>query len=294
MCHPNDLYTLYTRLRDHFGDLYGEACAAPWWPIFGDDPPFEMLLAAILVQQTRWEKVEQTILRLRDAGLLSPSALAQTGASTLVSLLRSVSFYTQKSAGITAISSYLCTHYGGSMAAMLNQPTDLLRSELLSLPRIGPETADVVLLYAGRHAVFVVDDYTRRLFDRVRPSLKITPSLPKQGEQRRQQEVPWKRSRYAVVRSCIESNLLHTLQQQRTTSPHSLQLSTQHVYANYHALINEQCVRYCLTRKPRCDGPPARRIYSIQQGRDSYLERSEGCPLREMCAFYQEHYHSGV
>jgi hypothetical protein len=60
------------------------------------------------------------------------------------------------------------------------------------------------------------------------------------------------------------------------------------VYAAYHALINEQCVRYCTARRPRCDGPPGRRVYSVQKGRESYLDRRDGCPLREVCAFYQQ------
>jgi endonuclease-3 related protein len=67
-------------------------------------------------------------------------------------------------------------------------------------------------------------------------------------------------------------------------------LNAQHsaLYADFHAQINEACVRYCLSR-PRCDGPPARRVYSAQAGRESYLSSDAGCPLRGVCAWYQAH-----
>jgi endonuclease-3 related protein len=249
--------TIYERLLAHFG--------APrnWWPIFGDDAPFEMLLGAVLVQQTRWETVEGAILRLREAGLLDPAALAGADSATLVALLRPVAFHSQKAAGIIAICAYLVQHYNASVAALLRQPTAPLRRELLALPRIGPETADVILLYAGRHPVFVVDDYTRRLMGRIDPA-------PAFG---------WNRARYNAVQQQIESGLAGSEIQ-------NLQPEIQNLYADYHALINEQCVRYCLASRPRCDGPPARRIYSLQAGRESYLSRQEGCPLRAFCAYY--------
>ncbi len=254
------LAAISAALRDSFGLM------PAWWPIFGDDAPFEILLGAVLVQQTRWEAVEQAILQLRAAGLLSPPELARADADRLADLLRPVAFYRQKAAGLLAISAYLCTHYGGDTAALLAQPTAPLRHELLKLPRIGPETADVILLYAGGHAVFVVDDYTRRLFGRVAP-LPTTPAATPPD---------WPRARYAAVQQYIEHELANEDQDRL------------HLYASYHALINEVCVRYCLARRPRCDGPPARRIYSVQEGRESYLDRHDGCPLRSMCAFYQQ------
>lgn len=263
------LYTVYTLLRTHFGAM--DDIVGNWWPIFGTDAPFEMLLGSILVQQTRWESVEVSIMRLRDAGLLTPHMLAQTDIDTLVPLLRSVAFYRQKAAGIVAVSAYISTQYGGSVATMLNQPTGALREELLALPRIGPETADVILLYAGGHTVFVVDDYTRTLLDRVAPH--IQHSLD--------EKFSWKRARYAKVRECIERELSHCLEGMHIATDRWRAL-----YADYHALINEQCVRYCQTRRPRCDGPPARRVYSMQEGRDSYLDCESGCPLRPLCAFY--------
>lgn len=84
------IHDVYSRLRDHFGPPH------KWWPVFGDDAPFEMMLGAILVQQTRWESVEGAIVRLRDAGLLSAHALGEADATHLAALLRPVAFHTQK------------------------------------------------------------------------------------------------------------------------------------------------------------------------------------------------------
>jgi endonuclease-3 related protein len=274
---PGSLQHIYAILQQHFGTLHDEAAPSAWWPIFGDEPLFEMLLGAVLVQQTRWETVEGAIVRLRDASLLAPSALARATADTLAPLLRPVAFYTQKAVGIITISAHICASHDGSLAAMLAQPTASLRRELLDLPRIGPETADVIMLYAGNHPVFVVDEYTRRLFGRIAPELSSEPSDAPHFD--------WQRARYDVVRARIEQELASTLDGSGPT-PTSKMRRWEALYADYHALINEQCVRYCLAR-PRCDGPPARRVYSRQAGRESYLERHEGCPLRPICTFHQ-------
>jgi endonuclease III related protein len=270
------LHTLYTLLRDHFGPLTGPEASRPWWPIFGPDPLVEILVGAILVQQTRWETVEGAVLRLREAGLLSIPALAQAEPGALATLIRPAAFHTQKAPGLVAIAGYVQQHYAGSLATMLAQPSAALRRELLSLPRVGPETADVIMLYGGNHPVFVVDAYTRRLFGRV---------LNGDGAIDKEESFAWERAPYETVRQHIERELEIT-----PSTPHPLTGSATHphtaLYADYHAQINEACVRYCLST-PRCDGPPARRVYSLQQGRESYLASHEGCPLRSICRYYQ-------
>lgn len=258
------LAAIFARLRAHFGSLTGPEAARPWWPIFGTDVPFEMLVGAVLVQQTRWETVERAILRLLSAGLLSPQAIAGSSAETLAGLIRPAAFYGQKATGLIAIARHIVADHGGDTARMLARPTAQVRDELLRLPRIGRETCDVILLYAGGHPVFVIDAYTRRLFERVAPALSSNaddgPAAPL-----------WQRP-YESLRRTIETELSHH-------DPAAL-------YAEFHAQINEVCVRYCLTR-PRCDGPPARRVYSRQEGRESYLGRHDGCPLRPVCAWYR-------
>jgi endonuclease-3 related protein len=290
------LVDTYAALRQHFGTLTGLDAPRPWWPLFSDDQPFEILVGAVLVQQTRWETVEAATLRLIAAGLLTPPALAAADPVELALQIRPAAFHTQKAAGLIAIATYLCERYAGSTAAMLAQPTALLRAELLGLPRIGPETCDVIMLYGGGHPVFVVDEYTRRLFERVdvRSGLSAKggstgdegePRARKRGEEEAngrgtasEKRPFWRRASYEAMRLAIEAELSGTL------SPVPSPLSA--LFAEYHAQINEACVRYCLAR-PRCDGPPARRVYSIQQGRENYLDREDGCPLRPVCAYYQ-------
>jgi endonuclease-3 related protein len=266
------LIDIYSALRDHFGPLHGPDARAHWWPLFGDDPAFEIIVGAVLVQQTRWETVEAAVVRLLAAGLLGPPALAAADPAALAARIRPVAFHTQKAPGLIAMAGHICERYGGDAAAMLGQPTAELRRELLALPRVGRETCDVIMLYGGGHPVFVVDEYTRRLFERVGPGMQ-------KAKGKRQKAGPW-RLPYEALRLAIEAELADT---QHST------LNTQHLsalYADFHAQINEACVRYCLTR-PRCDGPPARRVYSAQAGRESYLGSDAGCPLRGVCAWYR-------
>lgn len=267
------LSELYGRLRAHFGALTGPQAARPWWPIFGNDAPFEMLVGAVLVQQTRWETVEGAILRLLAAGLLSPAAMAEADAGTLAVLIRPAAFHTQKAPGLIAIARHIVAGYGGVTALLLARPTGELRDELLRLPRIGRETCDVIMLYAGGHPVFVIDAYTRRLFARVAPPLVSADHGASHGA-----GTLWRRP-YEVLRRAIEAEL-------QLDQPGADPQAAAALYADYHAQINELCVRYCLTQ-PRCDGPPARRVYSRQPGRESYLGRADGCPLREVCAHYR-------
>jgi len=264
------LAAIYGLLREHFGPIHGPDAARQWWPIFGDDPPFEMIAGAVLVQQTRWETVEAAVLRLLDAGLLSPPAMAAADPAALAALIRPAAFHTQKAPGLIAIAQHICRSYAGSAAGMLARPSAALRAELLALPRVGRETCDVIMLYGGGHPVFVVDEYTRRLFERVAPA--------GQGDKGAEggPATIW-RAPYEALRAHIEAELAGGEEPAPALAA---------LYAEYHALINEECVRYCLSR-PRCDGPPARRVYSRQDGRDSYLDRQEGCPLRPVCAFYR-------
>jgi endonuclease-3 related protein len=255
---PTTLPTIYTLLHAHFGQLHGAEAVRPWWPLLGADAAFEMLVGAVLVQQTRWETVEAAIRRLVERDWLAPAQLAACDPAELAALIRPAAFHRQKAPGLIAIAQHIVARYAGSTAHLLARPTQELRRELLALPRIGYETCDVIMLYGGGHTLFVVDEYTRRLFERVQPTLPDTTSAP-----------IW-RAPYEVLRTGIE----------RAITPSAA------LYADYHAQINEACVRYCLSR-PRCDGPPARRVYSQQAGRESYLDRDDGCPLRGVCAFYQ-------
>ncbi len=270
------LATIYTLLREHFGALSGPEAARPWWPLYGDDPPFEILVGAVLVQQTRWETVEAAIMRLIAAELLSPRAMAAADPAELAALIRPAAFHTQKAPGLIAIARHIGEHYAGSTALMLARPTPALRAELLALPRVGRETCDVTMLYGGAHPLFVVDEYTRRLFERVGPQVGAWADQGAGAPEVGRRPLTLWRQPYDLLRTVIEVELSEHLPDPGLQPAY---------YAEYHAQINEACVRYCLTR-PRCDGPPARRVYSRQAGRDSYLGRAEGCPLRPVCGYY--------
>src|SRR5690242_10099079 len=155
------LLALYHALDAHFGH------EPHWWPLVSDTPQFEIMIGAVLVQQTRWETVEAAVLRLRVAGLLSPAALAAADTGALALLLRPCAFHTQKAPGLQAICRYLVERYGGDVGALLAQPRAPLRAELLALPRIGRETADAIMLFGGAHPLFIVDAYARRLLARL-------------------------------------------------------------------------------------------------------------------------------
>ncbi len=239
---------IYRRLVAHFGPLHGPQATSPWWPIISDNPSLEILIGAVLVQQTRWETVAGAVERMHAAGLIELAALANADADDLAKLIYPCAFYRQKASGLIALARAIQERYR-DLAAMLSRPTAALRAELLQLPRIGPETADVILLYAGQHPLFVVDAYTRRIFARVVPD-----------------RLAWERASYALVQQEITEEL-----------PANPQL-----FADFHAQLNELAARYCLVR-PRCDGPPARRGYSRLRE-----EAGAGCPLRTVCAWYRE------
>ncbi len=123
----------YETLRDALGPMH-------WWPA---RTPFEVIVGAILTQNTAWGNVERAIANLHRERLLTPRALERVPLGTFVRFLR--------------------RDFGGSLARMFRTPTAELRERLLGVHGIGPETADSILLYAGSHRVFVVDAYTKRI-----------------------------------------------------------------------------------------------------------------------------------
>ncbi|MEM8533402.1 MAG: DNA repair protein [Chloroflexota bacterium] len=254
------LFAFYQKLHEHYGyEPY-------WWPIFTDTPQFEIMVGAVLVQQTRWDTVEGAIIRLRDAALLSPAALARADVTTVAMLLRPCAYHSQKAQGLQQICRYIEQRYDGDVATLLAQECTGLRTELLALPRIGPETADAILLYAGGHPKFVVDAYARRLFTRI----DLFPGFD------------FQRARYDVVQYLVEEafrgSVLHF--------PH-LDGSLRHFLWDLHALINEECIHHCLSSKPRCDRTGVPRTFLDARKCARHCVSCEGCPLRPMCAVYQ-------
>jgi len=150
------LQEVYRRLFDAFGPQN-------WWP---GDTQFEILVGAILVQNTNWQNVERAIRNLREADLLEPHRLYELPEEELQELIRPAGYYRVKAVRLRALLRFLVERYDGSLEAMFQRPMADLREELLSVHGVGPETADSILLYAGAMPIFVVDAYTYRVFSR--------------------------------------------------------------------------------------------------------------------------------
>ena len=134
-----------------------------WWPY---TDPFEVAVSAVLTQRARWEGAAGAMAALRDAGLLTPTALAAAPLEDLERCLRPAGFYRQKARTLKAIASRLCDAYGGRWGTLLALDTPTLRRELLGWRGVGDETADAILLYAADRPAFVIDAYTKRLMGR--------------------------------------------------------------------------------------------------------------------------------
>jgi endonuclease-3 related protein len=130
-----------------------------WWPA---DTRLEMMLGAILTQNTAWTNVEMAIENLRIAGALNLAALERASAKQLARWIRPAGYFNQKAGYIKAMTRTLRDRFDGSLHRLFALDTPALRRELLSWKGVGPETADSILLYAGKRPVFVVDAYTRR------------------------------------------------------------------------------------------------------------------------------------
>jgi len=147
---------IHKRLFEHFGPLN-------WWP---GETQFEMIVGAILTQNTAWKNVEKAIANLKGAGALSPDALHKMPAARLAQLIRPSGYFNIKAKRLKSLLDFLFREYGGSIARMFREKPDALREKLLAVNGVGPETADSILLYAGRIPTFVVDAYTKRIFSR--------------------------------------------------------------------------------------------------------------------------------
>lgn len=208
--------TLKNRLLEIFDLLLSQYGHLHWWPA---ETPFEVCVGAILTQNTNWGNVGKAITNLRREGLLSPQALRELPVERLAEVIRPAGFFNVKSVRLKEFVGWLFDRHGGSLERMLSGDWQELRSELLAVRGIGPETCDSILLYAGHMPTFVVDAYTKRLFS----ALGLVP--PKAG--------------YEEVRDLFMDNL-----------PPDVEL-----FNEYHALIVEHCKRHCRT-KPRCPGCP--------------------------------------
>lgn len=150
------LLEIYEKLFAAFGPQH-------WWPA---RTPFEVILGAILAQNTAWKNAAAAIANLDRNGLLSLEGLCGLDGAQLEALVRPSGFYRQKAKRIMTFCDHIQKNYHGCLEQFLDQDMEPLRQELLTIRGIGPETADSIVLYAAFKPSFVVDAYTWRIFSR--------------------------------------------------------------------------------------------------------------------------------
>jgi endonuclease-3 related protein len=210
---PNAWSRIYRRLFAHYGPQH-------WWP---GDTPFEVMVGAILTQNTAWSNVERAIVKLKAAGVLDAERLISLSDAALAELIRPAGYFNVKARRLKALCQYLAQE--GVLAAperLVDQAGPIeLRRRLLGVHGIGEETADSILLYALDLPSFVVDAYTRRIFGRL--------GLLAGSET------------YAAIQALFQGNLP----------------GDPNIYNDYHALIVQLGKSACRPR-PRCGECPLR------------------------------------
>lgn len=205
------LKLLYQRLLDHFGPQH-------WWP---GDTPFEVLVGAMLTQNTSWTNAAQAIANLKKAEVLSLAGLRALAPEQLAGLIRPAGYYNLKEKRLRNLLDLAARDFDGNLNALFALPLSRARKKLLSCNGVGPETADSILLYAGGLPTFVVDAYTRRVLERHGFDIG--------------------KSDYGAVQALFMDHL-----------PRDAPM-----FNEYHALLVILCKEYCKKSSALCSGCPA-------------------------------------
>jgi endonuclease III related protein len=233
-------------LARYFDSMLRKLGPQDWWPA---RTRFEIIVGAVLTQNTSWRNVVLALRGMRQKRLLDPARLERASLAEIEVCIRPAGFYRQKSRTLRRLLVWLESHCGASLAKMFSRPPQELRRELLEIKGLGPETVDAILLYAGGHPIFVADAYTRRILERH----GLVPSGAK----------------YAMVQEFLHNNLA----------------ADPRLFNEYHALLVEIGKRYCKRPAPLCDecplkdfltGPSAREI--IRESRTVHERQCE--PVR--------------
>lgn len=146
---------IYKLLYNHFGFLN-------WWP---GETVDEIIIGAVLTQNTNWKNVEKSLKRLKENNLISIEKIANMKKEDLARLIRPSGFFNQKAQRLINLAKNIMSY--GSIEQFFNKDIESLRKELLEINGIGKETADSIILYAANKPIFVIDAYTRRIINRV-------------------------------------------------------------------------------------------------------------------------------
>ncbi|MFZ0311706.1 MAG: base excision DNA repair protein [Candidatus Korobacteraceae bacterium] len=232
--------SMYRKLARSWGQQH-------WWPA---ETPFEVIVGAILTQNTSWSNVERALASLRAAKVLSVAGIRNLPLVRLQELVYSSGYYRQKAQRLKDFVGFLDHKHEGSLKTMFATPSDQLRAQLLALKGIGPETADSILLYAGNHKIFVVDAYTRRVLERHRvvdgrASYDQVRDLVQLALQREKPLVSMK-STLAKKVAVHEPSAMSTIERSELSQ----------VYNEMHGLFVQLGKHYCLKQEPRCESCP--------------------------------------
>jgi endonuclease-3 related protein len=205
----NELQSFFDAMMAAYGPQH-------WWP---GDTPTEVIVGAILTQNTAWRNVERAIENLKAAGALDWSVLRDHDDERLAELIRPAGTFRVKAKRLKTFTHWLWERFDGDLDQMFACSLYALREELLSIRGIGRETADAILLYAGELPTFVVDAYTARIL--------------------RRHGLIDETADYDEIKELFESNL-----------PSDTQL-----FNEYHALLVQVGKTHCKPR-PKCEGCP--------------------------------------
>ncbi len=150
-------------LRAVYAELFAAFGPQKWWP---GRTRFEVMVGAVLTQNTAWTNVEKAIRRLRRERVLQPQALHAVETATLAEWIRPAGYFRLKADRLKSLTTALMRDFDGNLNRCFKLSDEDLRAWLLAVKGIGPETADSILLYAAGRAQFVVDAYTRRVLER--------------------------------------------------------------------------------------------------------------------------------
>ena len=147
---------MFAALSNHFGPQH-------WWPA---QTELEVIVGAVLTQNTNWKNVEKALVNLKEKDLLSIHHLHALPVAELAQLIRPAGYYNIKAKRLKNLIDFIAERYHSDLTGLLDEETESLRQGLLSVNGIGPETADSILLYAAHRPIFVVDAYTHRILSR--------------------------------------------------------------------------------------------------------------------------------
>ncbi|MDD3374556.1 MAG: endonuclease III domain-containing protein [Candidatus Omnitrophica bacterium] len=206
-------------IRKIYQKLFSIFGPQKWWPA---KTRLEVIIGAILVQNTNWSNAEKAIDNLRKRQLLSVEKLKSISVQKLALVIKPAGYFRVKAKRLKNFIYFLFKEFDGSLNKMAKEKSQLLRQRLLSVNGIGPETADSIILYAFNKPVFVVDAYTKRIF-----------------------------SRHQFVKSTVDYQTLQNLFLE------SLAVNTT-MFNEYHALIVYLGKTFCKPKKPLCSLCPLR------------------------------------